>query len=87
MTYNLVIYRTEAYPYNQHALVPALYLSDLRIWLKSVLNATIVKVTDNYRASLSGKLKVIAPEAWSAYDECKRYVHTVNVLSEVARVW
>jgi len=86
MTYNLVFYRLPDSPYNQHALIPALYLSDLLSWLKRDCNAEVVRITDDYRASIGGALKVIAPHEWTSYRACVAYVSTVTLLSEQSHV-
>jgi len=60
MQKTLVKYRTSDYQYNQYAVIPTLYLSDILQWLKLSEHSEIVSVTHNYDGPITlPKLKIV----------------------------
>jgi len=79
MNYQLVTYRTTDHRFNQHAVVPDLYVSDLLTWLKLSEHATIIRVTDNRNAT-----RMVVPDNWPSYSDCEDYVRISDIVDMVA---
>ena len=77
MQYKLVTYRTSDYRYNQYAVVPTMWLSDLLDWLKLSESAEIVSVTDNLR----GIPDLLVPETWPSYRTCLDHVRVSDLIA------
>lgn len=68
MNMTLVKYRTNNRPYNQHAVVPEIWLSDLLQWIMLSEAAEIVSTTDNVDGPC------LVPINWPSYGACQRFV-------------
>ena len=80
MKTRLITYRTPNCRFNQHAVIPELYLPDLLGWLKLSAHATIVRITDN--PDRSYRPYCLAPRDWPSYRACNNYIQTVCLLGE-----
>ena len=77
MDYRLVKYRATDYRYNQYAVIPITYLSDLVDWLTLSESAEIVSVTDNIR----GVPEFLATQEWPSYRTCANHVLLSDMLT------
>jgi len=66
----LVKYRTSDHQYNQYAMVPSIYISDLCDWLKLSECAEIISV-ENPPHEISD---FFAPKTWPSYGTCEEFV-------------
>lgn len=71
----LVRYRTDDRPYNNHAVVPAIWLSDLLGWLALSDSTEIISTTHNYRMK-----EPILPITWPSYRSCKDAIHISDLM-------
>ena len=87
MQYRLVKYRTSDYRYDQYAVVPDLYLSDLLDWLTLSESAEIVSVTDNYPglSDVPASIALLAPDNWPSYRTCADYIRVSDLVASVGR--
>lgn len=81
MDYMTITYRTSGSPYNQHNVVPDLYLSDLTEWLKSELRADIISVRRFDMLVLSGTQPLSVPRTWPSYRTCMDYAAMFELLA------
>jgi len=78
VTKTLVTYRTTDTPYNQYAVVPTIWVSDLTEWLTLSETAEIIGVSHNCDDGL------IIPTDWPNYEVC-RYQAQVSDLMKLGR--
>lgn len=78
MNMTLVKYRTTDVAYNQYAVIPTYWLSDLLEWLTLSESAEIVLTDNGCRSS------PILPINWPSYQTCSDSIHISDLLS-VAR--
>ena len=71
----LVKYRTSDVSYNQYAVVPPLWLSDLLKWLTLSESAEIVSTTYNVDDG------PILPRDWPSYRSCADYVRISDLVA------
>lgn len=76
MSVTLVTYRTSDYRYNQHAVVPTSWLSDLLKWLTLSECAEVVSVAHNLR----GLSDLVVPDSWPSYQTCSDYIRVSDIL-------
>lgn len=74
MKMTLIKYRTTDTTYNQFAVVPAIWLSDLIHWLILSEEAEIVS-TDN-----DCEHEPILPITWPSYQTCSEAIHISDLL-------
>ena len=79
MQKTIVRYRTTDYRYNQFAVVPTSWLSDLLEWLKLSECAEIVSTTDNEDSDY------ILPSTWPSYQTCLDYCSVSNIVASLGR--
>lgn len=73
MDMTLIKYRTKDTPYNQHAVVPICWVSDLIDWL-ALSDAELISRTDNVDSD------AILPIEWFNYRTCNDYIKTLELV-------
>lgn len=78
MKMTLIKYRTTDTPYNQYAVVPTSWLSDLLDWLMLSESAEVVS-TDNCDEA------AILPITWPSYQTCSEAIRVSDLVVLTAR--
>ncbi len=77
MSTTLVKYRTSDVPFDQHAAVPAIYITDLIDWLNLTESAAIASVTYDTDHPFD------APEEWPSHSRCSHYSLLSDIMAGV----
>lgn len=75
MTMTLIKYRTPNVSYNQYAVVPTLWLSDLLDWLRLSEQATVIGKTHNHEGGS------LLPINWHSYRACQEAIHISDLMA------
>lgn len=76
----LVTYQTVNRPYNQYAVVPNIYVSDLLGWL-SEQEATIQSVTQHTPGTDKKPSVCLLPPEWPSYRACDDFMRTLELVA------
>lgn len=79
MKMTLIKYRTSATPYNQYAVVPTGWFSDLLDWLALSEHATIIETTHNRDDD------AILPISWPNYQTCVLEMRISDVIAAATK--
>ena len=75
MSMTLIKYRTTETPYNQYAVVPTIWVSDLLHWLTLSESAEIISTDNNCDDG------AILPISWPSYETCRDCMRISDIVA------